>query len=199
MDGLLLGAYGYTLAIFSGFPVRNEFVTYFNLMSAIVIAIPPGECPARAGLLVAFLEAAAFAFRFWRGRWKASLSVFYAMRALVLASGLSGRLAFDASAMNRPEIWKAGLALFAANPLGVGLGNSGEIASAFVLPDGVRVRTLVNAHLTLLCELGVFAGAPCLAPFSKARRTLGSPARNFPRSSRSDPRKIWRSFRKWRA
>lgn len=128
-------------------------VAAFALFAALVFTY------SRAGLLVAFLEAAAFAFRFEMRHWKAYLSVFCAMCALVFASGLSGRLAFDASAMNRLEIWRAGLALFAANPLGVGLGNSGEIASAFILPDGVRVRTLVNAHLTLTCEFGIFAGA----------------------------------------
>ena len=42
--------------------------------------------------------------------------------------------------MNRPKIWLAGLKLFAANPLGVGFGKSGEIASALMLPDGITVR-----------------------------------------------------------
>lgn len=57
------------------------------------------------------------------------------------------------------DIWKAGLALFAANPLGVGLGNSGEIVSAFFLPDDINCRTLINSHLTLFCELGFIVGA----------------------------------------
>jgi hypothetical protein len=72
-------------------------------------------------------------------------------------------LVLDGAVMNRPKIWLAGLKLFAANPLGVGFGRSGEIASAFMLPDGITVRTLVNSHLTLLVEVGVFVGGAWLA------------------------------------
>ena len=73
------------------------------------------------------------------------------------------RLALDGAVMNRPKIWLAGLRLFAVNPFGVGFGNSGEIASALMLPDGIMVRTLVNSHLTLLVEMGVFVGGAWLA------------------------------------
>jgi hypothetical protein len=73
------------------------------------------------------------------------------------------RLALDGAVMNRPKIWLAGLRLFAANPLGVGFGNSGEIASALMLPDGITVRTLVNSHLTLLAEMGAFVDGAWLA------------------------------------
>ena len=73
------------------------------------------------------------------------------------------RLALDGAILNRPKIWLAGLRLFAVNPLGVGFGKSGEIASAFMLPDGITVRTLVNSHLTLLVEMGVFVGGAWLA------------------------------------
>ncbi len=73
------------------------------------------------------------------------------------------RLALDGAVMNRPKIWLAGLMLFAANPFGVGFGNSGEIASAFMLPDGIAVRTLVNSHLTLLAEMGAIVGGAWLA------------------------------------
>ena len=73
------------------------------------------------------------------------------------------RLELDGAVMNRPKIWLAGLRLFAVNPLGVGFGNSGEIASAFMLPDGITVRTLVNSHLTLLAETGVLVGGAWLA------------------------------------
>jgi hypothetical protein len=71
---------------------------------------------------------------------------------------MRGRFAVDGAILNRPVIWLAGLRLFAANPLGVGFGRSGEIASAFLLPDGMAVRTLVNSHLTLAAETGAFAG-----------------------------------------
>ena len=73
------------------------------------------------------------------------------------------RLALDGAVMNRPKIWLAGLRLFASNPMGVGFGNSGEIASAFMLPDGITVRTLVNSHLTLLAEMGAIVGGAWLA------------------------------------
>ena len=73
------------------------------------------------------------------------------------------RLALDGAVMNRPKIWLAGLQLFAENPMGVGFGNSGEIASVFMLPDGVTVRTLVNSHLTLLAEMGALVGSAWLA------------------------------------
>ena len=73
------------------------------------------------------------------------------------------RLALDGAILNRPKIWLAGLQLFAANPMGVGFGSSGEIASAFMLPDGITVRTLVNSHLTLLAEMGAFVGGAWLA------------------------------------
>lgn len=73
------------------------------------------------------------------------------------------RMALDGAILNRPKIWLAGLRLFAANPLGVGFGKSGEITSAFMLPDGITVRTLVNSHLTLLAEMGAFVGGAWLA------------------------------------
>ena len=54
--------------------------------------------------------------------------------------------------------WRDSLRLAAANPSGTGFGNSGELATAFLLPDGIAVRTLVNSHLTLLVEFGWLAG-----------------------------------------
>ena len=50
-----------------------------------------------------------------------------------------------------------------SNPLGVGFGASGQIASAFLLPRDITVRTLVNSHLTLLVEGGVLIGGAWLA------------------------------------
>lgn len=72
-------------------------------------------------------------------------------------------MTIDGAIVNRPKIWLAGLRLFAVNPLGVGFGKSGEIASAFMLLDGITVRTLVNSHLTLLAEMGAFVGGAWLA------------------------------------
>ena len=68
------------------------------------------------------------------------------------------RLSLDDSILNRPRIWLAGLQLFSANPSGVGLGNSGAIASAFLLPDIPEIRTMINAHITLLAEFGWVVG-----------------------------------------
>ncbi len=77
---------------------------------------------------------------------------------------LGPRLALDGSILNRPKIWLAGMRLFAANPDGVGLGNSGALASAFLLPGDVpEVRTLVSSHLTLLAECGWLVGWAYLA------------------------------------
>ena len=73
------------------------------------------------------------------------------------------RMSLDGAILNRPKIWLAGLRLFAANLLGIGFGKSGEIASAFMLPDGITVRTLVNSHLTLLTEMGALVGGAWLA------------------------------------
>jgi len=68
------------------------------------------------------------------------------------------RLTIDNSILNRPRIWLAGLQLFAANPSGVGLGNSGAVASAFLLPEIPEIRTMINAHITLLAEFGWLVG-----------------------------------------
>ena len=78
------------------------------------------------------------------------------------------RLAIDDSILNRPRIWLAGLRLFAANPLGVGLGNSGAVASAFLLPDIPEIRTMISAHITLLAEFGWFVGFAWFAFISLA-------------------------------
>lgn len=76
---------------------------------------------------------------------------------------MRSRLVLDGAIMNRPRIWLAGLNLLAANPSGVGFGNSGSLASAFLLPEGVAVRTLVNSHLTLAAEAGWSVGGAWLA------------------------------------
>ncbi|MDE3275813.1 MAG: hypothetical protein PUJ80_07280, partial [Verrucomicrobiota bacterium] len=47
------------------------------------------------------------------------------------------RLSIDGSILNRPLIWLSGLRLLSANPDGVGMGNSGALASAYLLPDRI--------------------------------------------------------------
>lgn len=113
----------------------------------------------RAGVLVFILEALAFAFYFGKKYWKVFFGIGAVLILSLLISSAVGRFTFDASASNRIEIWLAGLRLFLGNPLGVGLGNSGEIASAFLLPEDIEIRSLVNSHLTLLCEFGFIVGA----------------------------------------
>ena len=78
------------------------------------------------------------------------------------------RSVIDDSILNRPRIWFAGLRLFAANPSGVGLGNSGAVASAFLLPDIPEIRTMISAHITLLTEFGWLVGLVWFAFISLA-------------------------------
>lgn len=113
----------------------------------------------RAGVIVFILEALAFAFYFGKKYWKVYCAIGVVLIFSLLISSAMGRFTFDAAASNRIEIWLAGLRLFLGNPLGVGLGNSGEIASAFLLPEDIEIRSLVNSHLTLLCEFGFIVGA----------------------------------------
>ena len=113
----------------------------------------------RSGIVVLALEAVAFLAATRFKSWKPFAILGVVIVGLAVLLGVSERFTIDASASNRLQIWQAGLSIFAANPFGVGLGNSGKIATAFLLPDGINCRTLVNSHLTLLCEYGIFIGA----------------------------------------
>lgn len=135
----------------------------------------------RTGVVVLLMEAALFAFlhnRNHRARrdspCEAALSAspeshrisrraclgFIAVCAIVFAlTGVFSRFTLDRAVTNRADIWTAGVALFASNPWqGVGLGNSGLLATSYLLRDGIECRTLVNSHLTLLAEFGAMAG-----------------------------------------
>ena len=129
----------------------------FLLSAVLVYAL--ATTYSRSGMVVLVLEAVAFLATTKLKSWKpfAILGVVVVGVAVVL--GVLERFTIDASATNRLQIWQAGLSIFAANPFGVGLGNSGKIATAFLLPDGINCRTLVNSHLALLCEYGIFIGA----------------------------------------
>lgn len=113
----------------------------------------------RSGIVVLTLEAVAFLAATRLNSWKPFAILGVVVVGVAVLLGVSERFTIDASSTNRLQIWQAGLSIFAANPFGVGLGNSGKIATAFLLPDGINCRTLVNSHLTLICEYGIFIGA----------------------------------------
>lgn len=110
----------------------------------------------RTGVLVPIFEFADYFILTKTKNWKLILCAFCGVALIGCFCGVLSRFALDKAVRNRPEIWLAGLRLCAANPFGVGLGNSGNLASAF-LPDGIECRTLINSHLTLFAECGIFA------------------------------------------
>lgn len=128
------------------------------LLSGVLCAALILTC-SRTGFLVLVFELAAFTV-FSRDRENSRFLLGLLLFALFFAGCLYGlgRCALDGAVVNRPKIWLAGLKLYAANPWGVGTGNSGEIVSAFLLPEGISCRTLVSTHLTLLTEAGLTGG-----------------------------------------
>ena len=64
----------------------------------------------------------------------------------------------EGSVENRFVLWKGGLEMLAANPQGVGQGNSGELYMQWVQPLDMtaRYRTLVNSYLTFVVEQGIW-------------------------------------------
>lgn len=111
----------------------------------------------RTGVLVLLLEFGMY-FGFRKDRnWKLFLLLLGGIFFILLAVGVLARFQMDRAIGNRPQIWLAGLKIYAANPWGVGVGNSGLVASHFLL-DGIECRTLVNSHLTLLAECGILWG-----------------------------------------
>ena len=133
----------------------------FKLLGAvfsIALMVALSLMLSRAGALVFYLELLAFALYFKKEYFKNFLIIGIFLILALWISGGSERVDFDTSASNRILIWLAGLKLFAGNLMGVGLGNSGEIASAFLLDKDIEIRTLVNSHLSLICEFGFFIG-----------------------------------------
>lgn len=112
----------------------------------------------RTGIAVMILEALLYGALKRKINWKWIGAFAVVTLILVFLSGVWMRFRLDGAVMNRPKIWLAGLQLFAVNPLGVGGGNSGKLATAFLLPDGIQCRTLVNSHLTFLVEYGIVFG-----------------------------------------
>ncbi len=112
----------------------------------------------RAGIIVLVLEMAWFFAPEWKKCWKVAAALLLTLATALIVSGALLRFIPDRAMSNRVLIYTAGLKLAAANPLGVGSGNAGTVASAFLLPPGIDCYTLVNSHLTLLAEYGMIAG-----------------------------------------
>ena len=132
-------------------------LTWLGYLLSALLLIPLSMTFSRTGLLVLVLEFFTFYFLSGRKNLKLLLS---GIAVLILCAGIWGvlsRFTLDKAVTNRPQIWLAGLKIYAANPFGVGLGNSGLLVSTFLL-DGVVCRTLVNSHLTLLTEAGMLIG-----------------------------------------
>ncbi len=122
-----------------------------------LLTIPLVMTYSRTGILVLGFELAAYFILSKTKNWKLIATVSGGILLILLIGGIFGRFALDKAVTNRPEIWLAGLKLYAANPLGVGLSNSGTIVSNFML-ENIQCRTLVNSHLTLMVECGIIIG-----------------------------------------
>ena len=122
-----------------------------------LLTIPLVMTYSRTGVLVLGFELATYFIISKTKNWKQIAAIAGGILLILLIGGIFGRFAIDKAVSNRPEIWFAGLRLYAANPLGIGLSNSGMIVSNFML-ENIQCRTLVNSHLTLLTEFSIFAG-----------------------------------------
>ena len=122
-----------------------------------LLTIPLVMTYSRTGVLVLAFELAAYFILSKTKNWKLIAAIVSGILLILIVGGIFGRFALDKAVTNRPEIWLAGLKLYAVNPLGVGLSNSGMVVSNFMLED-IQCRTLVNSHLTLLVEFGIIAG-----------------------------------------
>lgn len=134
---------------------------------SLCLTVPLALTYSRTGVLVLIFELAAYFILTKTKNWKFILGIVFGIGLIAGLCGVLGRFAPDKAVTNRPEIWLAGLKLCAANPSGVGLGNSGNLASTFLL-NGIECRTLINSHLTLFTEFGIFAGFVWIAFISYA-------------------------------
>ncbi len=132
-------------------------VPVLGWLLSVALTVPLALTYSRTGILVLAFELVAFFVFSRQSSRKAFFALFAALLAVAFLVGVGARFTLDRAVLNRPEIWLAGLKLAAVNPLGVGFGHSGELASTFLL-DGIVCRTLVNSHLTLLVEFGLFVG-----------------------------------------
>ena len=130
---------------------------WIGWMITFLLTIPLVMTYSRTGVLVLAFELAAYFILSKTKNWKLIAAIVSGILLILIVGGIFGRFALDKAVTNRPEIWLAGLKLYAVNPLGIGLSNSGVVVSNFMLED-IQCRTLVNSHLTLLVEFGIIAG-----------------------------------------
>lgn len=130
---------------------------WIGWMLTFLLTVPLVMTYSRTGVLVLAFELAAYFIISKTKNWKLIAAIAGGILLILLIGGIFGRFTLDKAVANRPEIWLAGLKLYAVNPFGVGLGNSGTVVSNFIL-DSIQCRTLVNSHLTLLAEFGCIAG-----------------------------------------
>ena len=140
---------------------------WIGWMITFLLTIPLVMTYSRTGVLVLAFELAAYFILSKTKNWKLIAAIVSGILLILIVGGIFGRFALDKAVTNRPEIWLAGLKLYAVNPLGVGLSNSGMVVSNFMLED-IQCRTLVNSHLTLLVEFGIIAGFFWLSFISSA-------------------------------
>ena len=177
--------------VFHGVSRQNFYFYNPNHVAAMICALVPFFCgwrrcawfgwvvlavlcamlaltQSRTGLVLIAIEIAVLKLKMENV--KCRIAGWFALFAVVAVAvwWMWPRLMIDDSILNRPRIWFAGLQLFAANPSGVGLGNSGAIASAFLLPDIPEIRTMISAHITLLAEFGWLVGLAWFAFISLA-------------------------------
>ena len=123
----------------------------------LLLTVPLAMTYSRTGVLVLAFELVMYFILSKNKNWKLISAIAGGILLILLVGGIFGRFSINKAVTNRPEIWFAGLKIYAANPLGVGLSNSGLIVSNFML-ENIQCRSLVNSHLTLLTEFGIIAG-----------------------------------------
>lgn len=164
-DGIVRQGFGFynpnhAAALFcSIFPFLWDWKKYawIGWFLTLLLAIFLVMTYSRTGVLVLAFELAMYFTLSKNKNWKLIAAIISGILLILLIGGILGRFTLDKAVTNRPAIWLAGLKLYAANPLGVGLSNSGMIVSSLML-ENIQCRTLVNSHLTLLAEFGIIAG-----------------------------------------
>ena len=131
---------------------------WLGRVALVVLCVMLTMTQSRTGFVLMAIEIAVLKCKIENAKCRIAGWLVLLIAAAVAVWWIWPRLTIDDSILNRPRIWLAGLQLFVANPSGVGLGNSGAVASAFLLPDIPEIRTMISAHITLLAEFGWLVG-----------------------------------------